>query len=139
MSQQRDAARSASDARDVAGDGVRGSGSREGGGGAGGRTLEWRSLSVDLDRLRVTIHGRQVRLSGFQLKLLLHFLAYPERVFSREQLLRAVWTSSRDGQPQNVDVAICRLRKALGPWGRQIESVKYFGYRLGSDSSSEPN
>lgn len=91
-------------------------------------------MEIDLHRLRVTVDGRAIRLVGLQLKLLLHLLAHPERVFSREQLLDAVWPSGHESHPQNVDVAVCRLRKALGDAGRLIESVRYFGYRLGSSS-----
>jgi two-component system phosphate regulon response regulator PhoB len=89
----------------------------------------WGALAVDRERLRVSVDGAAVRLTGFQLKLLLHLLSHPEQVFSREQLLGAVW-GAHDVHPQNVDVAICRLRKALGPCGALIESIRHFGYRF---------
>ncbi len=105
------------------------------GDGAGVHFRRHAGVEIDLHRLRVTVEGRAIRLGGLQLKLLLHLLAHPERVFSREQLLDAVWPAGHESHPQNVDVVVCRLRKAMGEAGRLIESVRYFGYRLGPSST----
>lgn len=52
------------------------------------------------------------------------------QVLSREQLLDKVWGIDFDGGERAVDVRIKSLRAALGPAGKQIETVFKAGYRL---------
>jgi len=88
-------------------------------------------LDLDVEQLRVRVRGRTVPLAGLQLKLLLYLARRPGWVFSRVQLLKAVWgiePSHRD--LKTVDVLVCRLRRRLGVAGRLIESVRSFGYRM---------
>lgn len=87
-------------------------------------------LLVDRQRLSVAVEGRPVRLTGLQLKLLLHLFDHPERLFTPDELLAAVWPGGRDTGARNVVVAVSRLKRALGPAGALIECVRYFGYRL---------
>ncbi len=63
--------------------------------------------------------------------LLLHQLAKSEdQVFSREQLLQAVWGNNIHVFDRTVDVHICSLRKKIGPSGKFIEAVHSAGYRF---------
>jgi two-component system phosphate regulon response regulator PhoB len=90
-------------------------------------------LEIDLTRLSVRVNGRVVRLTGLQLKLVLHFARHPDWTFSRGQLLREVWGDEfAHGNPKVVDVVICRLRQRLGTAGTLIESVRSLGYRMSS-------
>ena len=97
-------------------------------------------LALDVHRLQVSVRGTPVRVSGLQLKLLLHFMRHPDWVFSREQLLSEVWggdASERD--PKVVDVLVSRLRRRLGPAaGDHLESVRHFGYRLRAAADEAP-
>jgi DNA-binding response OmpR family regulator len=53
------------------------------------------------------------------------------RVLSRDYLLEAVWGMSREAHTRAVDVAVSRLRKALGKRaGRWVETVERYGYRF---------
>ena len=56
----------------------------------------------------------------------------PGRVFSREQLLNAVWGSDVFVEARTVDVHIGRLRKALNAYGHEnpIRTVRSAGYAL---------
>lgn len=89
-------------------------------------------LSMDLATHRVYRAEKEVRLGPTEFRLLRHFLEYPGRVFSREQLLDAVWGRDVYVEPRTVDVHIRRLRMALNDGGRTdlIRTVRSAGYAL---------
>jgi len=62
--------------------------------------------------------------------LLRTLMERPGRVFTRGQLLEAVWGVEHVGETRTVDVHIATLRTKLGECGRQIETVRGLGYRL---------
>ena len=73
-----------------------------------------------------------VHLGPTEFRLLRFFLARPERVHSRTQLLDQVWGDHVYIEERTVDVHIRRLRVALEPFGQAslIETVRGSGYRL---------
>ena len=81
---------------------------------------------------RVTGHGREVRIGATEFRLLHFFLAHPERVHSRAQLLDRVWGDHVFIEERTVDVHVKRLREALAPaqCAQMIETVRGAGYRL---------
>ncbi len=95
-------------------------------------TLQFEDLAMDLASHRVRRGEREVRLGPTEFRLLRHFLEHPGRVFSREQLLDAVWGRDVYVEPRTVDVHIRRLRKALnvGEESDLIRTVRSAGYAL---------
>ncbi len=89
-------------------------------------------LSVDRSAHRVARNGVEVHLGPTEFRLLDHFIQHPGRVFSREQLLDAVWGSDIYVEARTVDVHIGRLRKALAKGGGEdlIRTVRSAGYAL---------
>lgn len=89
-------------------------------------------VAMDLDTWRVYRGGRLVHLGPTEFRLLRHFLEYPRRVFSREQLLDAVWGRDVCVEPRTVDVHIRRLRKAINGDDAPdvIRTVRSAGYAL---------
>jgi len=87
-----------------------------------------------LDRVahRVLRSGREVHLGPTEYRLLEHLMQYPGRVFSREQLLDAVWGSDVYVETRTVDVHVGRLRKSLMADGEEdpIRTVRSAGYSL---------
>lgn len=87
-----------------------------------------------LDRVahRVLRKGREVHLGPTEYRLLEHLMQYPGRVFSREQLLDAVWGSDVYVETRTVDVHVGRLRKSLMAEGEAdpIRTVRSAGYSL---------
>ena len=77
------------------------------------RRLAMPGLEMDLVAHRVRRDGQPVQLGPTEYRLLRHFLENPRRVFSRQQLLEAVWPHSEDIELRTVDVHIRRLRLAL--------------------------
>ncbi|MBN8477562.1 MAG: phosphate regulon transcriptional regulator PhoB [Burkholderiales bacterium] len=90
------------------------------------------SLTLDPSTHRITVDGKSVHLGPTEFRLLRFFLARPERVHSRAQLLDQVWGDHVYIEERTVDVHIRRLRLALQPFGqdRLIETVRGSGYRL---------
>jgi two-component system phosphate regulon response regulator PhoB len=89
---------------------------------------------IVIDRVahKVNRHGQEVHLGPTEFRLLDHFMRHPGRVFSREQLLDAVWGSDIYVETRTVDVHIGRLRRALGAArdNDPIRTVRSAGYSL---------
>src|SRR6195952_416587 len=89
-------------------------------------------LSVDRLSHRVQRSGRDIHLGPTEYKLLDYLMQHPRRVFSREQLLDAVWGNDVYVEARTVDVHIGRLRKALNSDETfdPIRTVRSAGYSL---------
>lgn len=89
-------------------------------------------LAMDPATHRVTAGGTPVALGPTEFRLLRFFLARPERVHSRAQILDHVWGDHVYIEERTVDVHIRRLRLALEPHGLGsiVETVRGSGYRL---------
>ncbi|MDB5438985.1 MAG: phosphate regulon response regulator PhoB, partial [Caulobacteraceae bacterium] len=90
---------------------------------------------VLLDRVahRVKRSGSDVHLGPTEFKLLDHLMRHPRRVFSREQLMSAIWGQDSEVEARTVDVHIGRLRKALNGETHDddpIRTVRSAGYSL---------
>jgi two-component system phosphate regulon response regulator PhoB len=98
-------------------------------------TLAWRDLTMDQDAHRVSRNNRPLHLGPTEYRLLEFFLQHPGRVFSREQLLDAVWGRDIHVEPRTVDVHIRRLRKAINGEADAdvIRTVRSAGYALDTE------
>ena len=89
---------------------------------------------IVIDRVahRVRRSGQEVHLGPTEFRLLDFFMQHPGRVFSREQLLDAVWGTDVYVEARTVDVHVGRLRKALnlGESANPIRTVRSAGYSL---------
>ncbi|CAN5555215.1 phosphate regulon transcriptional regulator PhoB [soil metagenome] len=94
---------------------------------------------IIIDRVahRVKRQGKEVHLGPTEFRLLDYLMQHPGRVFSREQLLDAVWGSDVYVEARTVDVHIGRLRKALNGDvdGDPIRTVRSAGYSLDLDAA----
>lgn len=77
------------------------------------RVIESRGLTIDPSSYRVTHGGHPVTLSTLEFRLLYYLATRPNRVFTRDQLLDAVWGTERFVTPRSVDVYIRRLREKV--------------------------
>ena len=93
---------------------------------------------IVIDRVahRVKREGREIHLGPTEFRLLDYLMQHPGRVFSREQLLDAVWGSDVYVEARTVDVHIGRLRKALNLTEEvdPIRTVRSAGYALDLDA-----
>src|SRR5579863_6625184 len=99
---------------------------------ASAEVLRFGDLTLDLSAHRVSRSGNQIHLGPTEFRLLRFFLERPGRVFSREQLLDAVWGRDAEVELRTVDVHIRRLRKALNEGGHKdlVRTVRAAGYAL---------
>ena len=95
-------------------------------------TLERGDIVMDRAAHKVRRNSRDIHLGPTEYRLLDHFMQHPGRVFSREQLLDAVWGSDVYVEVRTVDVHIGRLRKAITADGETdpIRTVRSAGYAL---------
>src|ERR1700691_147974 len=61
------------------------------------------SLKIDMSAHAVSVHGRPVQLRRMEFELLAHLAGDPERVFAKQELLRAVWGYRSSGSTRTVD------------------------------------
>jgi DNA-binding response OmpR family regulator len=90
-------------------------------------------LQIDPDKRQVTLAGRPVELTAKEFDLLVHFARNPGRVYSRSQLLDAVWGYSHSGYEHTVNSHINRLRmkiEADPAKPRYILTVWSVGYKF---------
>ena len=81
----------------------------------------------------VTLEGKELSLTQREFDLLAYFAAHPGQVFSRDQLMEAVWNDPAFSDTSTVTVHVRRLRAKLADdpaRPRFIETVWGVGYRL---------
>jgi two-component system phosphate regulon response regulator PhoB len=76
-------------------------------------TLVIGSLTIDPSSYRVQRDGEAIHLTALEFRLLYFLASRPNRIFTRDQLLDAVWGTERFVTPRSVDVYIRRLREKV--------------------------
>ncbi len=75
--------------------------------------LDINGLMIDSDKRRVCLDGKEINLTSREFDLLLYFARNPGRVYSRSQLLDAVWGYGHEGYEHTVNSHINRLRAKI--------------------------
>jgi two-component system phosphate regulon response regulator PhoB len=88
------------------------------------------TVSLDPASCSVCLENRKIDIGHAEYRLLKFFMANPDRVFSRSQLLDKVWGDHVVIEERTVDVHVLRLRKALRESGQLIRTVRSVGYML---------
>ncbi len=89
-------------------------------------------LNVDTGRHLVRVGEETVTLTLKEFQVLCLLLEHQDTVFTRDQLLNAVWGYEFDGASRTVDVHIRTLRQKLGEAGELIQTVRGVGYKIGA-------
>ena len=88
-------------------------------------------VEIDVESSQVLVYGTEVHLTRIEFNMLAHLASNPRQVFTREQLLEAVWLSRADWQAgATVTEHMRRLRAKLGPAADHIKTVYGRGYRF---------
>jgi len=97
-----------------------------------GETLNVGDIALDPTAHKVLRRNRTLAIGPTEFRLLRHFMEHPGRVFSRDQLLDAVWGTGSEIELRTVDVHIRRLRKAIEIDGAPdpVRTVRSAGYAL---------
>jgi len=95
----------------------------------GGQVLQAGAVTLDPDRRHATIDGRSIDLTATEFDLLAHLMRSPGRVYTRDQLLSAVWGYEAAAGTRTVDVHVSQLRTKLGD-ASPIRTVRGVGYSV---------
>jgi two-component system response regulator RegX3 len=90
-------------------------------------------IVLDLVRHRIDIDGQPVQLTPTELRLLSLLATDPERVFSREEIMRHLWQSAFVGDTRTVDVHVRNLRRKIErepAHPQRLVTVRGVGYQL---------
>jgi DNA-binding response OmpR family regulator len=101
--------------------------------GAARTVKKFGAAEVDLAARRLVVKGAEVQLTAREFDLLAFFVQHPGRVYSREQLMQAVWGAHYAGTARTVDNFVARLRAHIGDDAedpRHLETVRGYGYRF---------
>jgi two-component system, OmpR family, response regulator len=101
---------------------------RAAGPGEGERVRTLGPLTLDPARRSAGVDGRPLVLTPTEFDLLGHLLRRPGRVFTREELLAAVWGYASHAGTRTVDVHVAQLRAKLGDAAGLIRTVRGVGY-----------
>lgn len=97
-------------------------------------TIVFPHLMIEHDAHRVTAGGQEVNLTPKEYELLHYLASSPDKVFSREQLLKEVWNYEFFGDLRTVDTHVKRLREKLNKVSPEaaamITTVWGVGYKL---------
>ena len=88
------------------------------------------SITLDPASCTVSMNEQKIEIGHAEYRLLKFFMANPDRVFSRSQLLDKVWGDHVVIEERTVDVHVLRLRKALRESEHLIRTVRSVGYML---------
>jgi DNA-binding response OmpR family regulator len=93
-------------------------------------TLKIGGLVIEYASRNVYVDGESISLTPKEYELLCLFVQNPKRVFSREQLLNAIWGYDYRGDDRTVDTHIKTLRESLKQYRRMIVTVWGTGYKF---------
>lgn len=95
------------------------------------RRLKVGNLTIDLDARTVTIENEEINLTTREFNIVYKLLSYPNKTFSRGQLMDEFWGLETDTSHRAVDVYITRLREKLSEaTGFTIKTVRGLGYKV---------
>ena len=77
------------------------------------KVIETKGLKIDVDSRRVYIDDKEVNLTAKEFELVYLLVSNPNKVYSREQLLKTIWGPSYPGDARTVDVHVRRLREKI--------------------------
>lgn len=94
----------------------------------GGACLSYVNLVMDLHKKQCTVDGSEVRMPRKEFEILAMLLENRGRIFSREEIITAVWPEETVVLYRVVDVNITRLRSKLSDYGKHIVTRSGYGY-----------
>lgn len=96
-------------------------------------SMKFAGITIDPARREVSVADEMVELTTLEFDLLAAIAAQPGRVFSRRQLIEAIWGWDYFGDERVVDVHVRKLRKALGDDANEpriVGTVRGVGYKF---------
>lgn len=95
--------------------------------------ISYKNLAVIPSKKICTVNGEEVKMPRKEFEILLMLMSNIGRVFTREEILNAIWTEEVVVIDRVVDVNITRIRQKIGEYGRNIVTRSGYGYGFLSD------
>jgi two-component system, OmpR family, response regulator len=95
------------------------------------RTKMVGTVRIDPSSRAVSVDGVPVYLTSTEFDLLSHLMSRPGRVYTRDELLSAVWGYAAHGGTRTVDVHVAQVRAKLGDAASIIRTIRGVGYTAG--------
>lgn len=90
--------------------------------------ITFRNLRINRNEKICIINGEAVNLTKTEYDILLFFLTHRNRVYTREEIIKQVWSGDIMVTTRAIDTNITRLRKKLGEYGQNIVTRLGYGY-----------
>lgn len=90
--------------------------------------LEYMGLTVIQAKKQCLVDGNEVKLPRKEFEILLKLLSHRGQIFSREEILKEIWTDDVIVLDRVVDVNITRIRRKIGRYGKNIVTRSGYGY-----------
>jgi len=90
--------------------------------------LQYENLEMEIGNKKVLLEGAEIPFTKKEFEILKLFLENKNRVFSRDEMLTRVWSDEVIVLDRTIDVNITRLRKKIGPYGKNIVTRLGYGY-----------
>ena len=107
-------------------------------GGGTGR-IDRGPLTIDFDRRRVHVNGREVRLTPKEFELMVFLAHHPNRVIPHQTILTAIWGPHAADRPEQLWALVTKVRRKIEPnpdEPQYLVSEPWVGYRLVTDTDS---
>lgn len=88
-----------------------------------GEEISYAGIKVDTIKKSISIKGRRLDLSPLEFNMLYYLVSKPEKVHSRDALIRNVWENSDEVESRVVDVCIRRVRSEIEKIEPELESI----------------
>lgn len=92
------------------------------------QVLTYEKLEMTLENKKVILEGIEIPFTKKEFEILKLLLENKNRVFSRDEMLNRVWSDEVIVLDRTIDVNITRLRKKIGPYGKNIVTRLGYGY-----------
>ena len=95
--------------------------------------VKFDAVEIDANAMQLRVNGELVTTTATEFRLLDYMARHPGRVFSRDQLLDAVWGDARFVTPRSVDVYVRRIREKIeedAEEPRYLKTMRGAGYRF---------
>ena len=90
------------------------------------------TLVLNMSNKTATIDSKEINLTKKEFELLALFLRKKDTVFTREQLIDAIWNGDSEMSDRTIDVNITRLRKKIEPYNKHLVTRQGYGYYFSS-------
>jgi len=85
-------------------------------------------LNLDSSRKRIIIDKNPIDLTRTEYEIFTLLFTQPGKVYSRDEILKRIWSDQEYVLGRTVDVNITRIRKKMGNWGKCIATRSGYGY-----------